>query len=373
MTSWQMVGLLGWLALTVALVVLLRQRRALLRAYRERDAATATAAQRLRELEVSTERLVIARELHDVVGHNLSLINVQSGMALQQVENKSAKAAGTVAEIKTTSRNALEDVQALRHAIQSVEPAEPARPERERPRDADPGGRGEREKRARRTGFGRRDRAVGAGPAEGPDRGGRNPAPPAAPAPPPREPDPTMSELEELLRKPRLAGLTVHTKVIGTAGSLPAAIDEAATQIVTESLANVIRHAPNAEATVTVRFTADSVDLTIDNTRPTGKPEHTGPTRGMGIIAMRERTHALGGALTAGPKPSGGFRVAARLPSRPLRIAIDPDKMPRSRPGAGSGSGSGPDENKRATPSSDRPVIRGKSPDRVETGPTTTD
>lgn len=373
MTSWQMAGLLGWLALTVALVVLLRQRRALLRAYRERDAATATAAQRLRELEVSTERLVIARELHDVVGHNLSLINVQSGMALQQVENKSAKAARTVAEIKTTSRNALEDVQALRHAIQSVEPAEPARPERERPRDADPGVRGEREKRARRSSFGRRDRAVAAGPAEGPDRGGRNPAPPAAPAPPPREPDPTMSELEELLRKPRQAGLTVHTKVIGTAGSLPAAIDEAATQIVTESLANVIRHAPNAEATVTVRFTADSVDLTIDNTRPTGKPEHTGPTRGMGIIAMRERTHALGGALTAGPKPSGGFRVAARLPSRPLRIAIDPDKMPRSRPGSGSGSGARPDENKRATPSSDRPGVRGRSPDRVETGPTTTD
>ncbi|MFI1463016.1 sensor histidine kinase [Nocardia carnea] len=371
MTNWQMFGLLGWLALTVALVVLLRQRRALLQVYRERDAATATAAQRLRELEVSTERLVIARELHDVVGHNLSLINVQSGMALQQVENKSAKAAGTVAEIKTTSRNALEDVQALRHAIQSVEPAEPARPDRERRRDPDPGARGEREKRARRGGFGRRDRAGGAGPAGAPEQAGRSSSPPAAPAPPPREPDPTMSDLEELLRKPRLAGLTVHTKVIGTAGSLPGAIDEAATQIITESLANVIRHAPSAEATVTVRFTTDSVDLTVDNTRPTGKPEQTGPTRGMGIIAMRERTHALGGALTAGPKPSGGFRVAARLPSRPLRIAFDPDKAPRSR--AGTGSGSGSDETKRTTPSSDRPAVRGKSPDRVETGPTTTD
>ncbi|NKY35986.1 sensor histidine kinase [Nocardia speluncae] len=365
MTSWQMVGLLGWLALTAALVVLLRQRRALLRVHRERDAATATAAQRLGELEVSTERLVIARELHDVVAHNLSLINVQSGMALQQVENKSAKAAGTVAEIKTTSRNALEDVQALRHAIQSVEPAEPARPDRERPGDSG----AEREKRARRGGFGRRDRSGITGPAGITEPAGRSASPPAAPAPPPREPDPTMSDLEELLRKPRLAGLTVHTKVVGTAGSLPAAIDEAATQIITESLANVTRHAPSAEATVTVRFTADSVDLTIDNTRPTGKPEHTGPTRGMGIIAMRERTHALGGALTAGPKPSGGFRVAARLPSRPLRIAIDPDKTPRSRAGMGSGS----DENKRTTTSSDRSAIRGNSPERVETGPVTTD
>ncbi|WP_280420670.1 sensor histidine kinase [Nocardia carnea] len=362
MTSWQMVGLLGWLALAAALVVLLRQRRTLLRVYQERDAATATAAQRLRELEVSTERLVIARELHDVVAHNLSLINVQSGMALQQVENKSAKAAGTVAEIKTTSRNALEDVQALRHAIQSVEPAEPARPVRERPRDSDPASRGEREKRVRRNGFGRRDRAGAAGATGAPEQAGRNASPPAAPSPPPREPDPTMSDLEELLRKPRLTGLTVHTKVIGTAGSLPAAIDEAATQIVTESLANVIRHAPNAEATVTVRFTADSVDLTIDNTRPTGKPEHTGPTRGMGIIAMRERTHALGGALTAGPKPSGGFRVAARLPSRPLRIAIDPDKAPTARVGPG-------EKKQRPAPSS----ARSSSSEPVETGPAPTE
>ncbi|MBF6349795.1 sensor histidine kinase [Nocardia flavorosea] len=353
MTSWQMVGLLGWLALAAALVVLLRQRRALLRVYRERDAATATAAQRLRELEVSTERLVIARELHDVVAHNLSLINVQSGMALQQVENKSAKAAGTVAEIKTTSRNALEDVQALRHAIQSVEPAGPARPDRERPCDPDPVVRSEREKRVRRSGFGRRDRVGATGVGGGPEQAGESASAPAAAAPPPREPDPTMSDLEELLRKPRLAGLTVHARVIGTAGSLPGAIDEAATQIVTESLANVIRHAPNAEATVTVRFTTDSVDLTIDNTRPTGKPEHTGPTRGMGIIAMRERTHALGGALTAGPKPSGGFRVAARLPSRPLRIAMDPDKASRARAGA--------DDKQRTAPSGDR--------EPIETGP----
>jgi hypothetical protein len=58
----------------------------------------------------------------------------------------------------------------------------------------------------------------------------------------------------------------------------------------------------------------------------------------MGIIAMRERTHALGGALTAGPKPSGGYRVAARLPSRPLRIAIDPDARPRARKEVGDNS-----------------------------------
>lgn len=334
MTSWEMVGLLGWVALAAALFELLRHRRLLAQTRQALDTAERTAARQQRELEVGTERLLIARELHDVVGHNLSLINVQAGMALQQVENKSAKAAGTVAEIKTTSRNALEDVQALRHAIQAVEPASgpPAQPPRhDGPGDAEDIGPREHAKRSRRGGFGRRDRP-GADRTQANGSGGSRPPTAAqAPSPPPREPDPTMSDLDELLRKPRLAGLTVHTRVLGTPDSLPAAIDEAATQIVQESLANVVRHAPGSEATVTVRYTADSVDLTVDNTRPTGKPEHAGPTRGMGIIAMRERTHALGGALTAGPKPSGGYRVAARLPSRPLRIAIDPDARPRTR------------------------------------------
>ncbi|WP_063035306.1 sensor histidine kinase [Nocardia grenadensis] len=334
MTGWQMVGLLGWVALAAALFEVLRHRRLLAQTRQALDTAERMAARQQRELEVGTERLLIARELHDVVGHNLSLINVQAGMALQQVENKSAKAAGTVAEIKTTSRNALEDVQALRHAIQAVEPLSgaPAQPPPDHdPADAADIGPRERARRSRRGGFGRRDRpGVDRSRANG-SSAGRPPAATQAPSPPPREPDPTMSDLDELLRKPRLAGLTVHTRVLGTPDSLPAAIDEAATQIVQESLANVVRHAPGSEATVTVRYTGDSVDLTVDNTRPTGKPEHAGPTRGMGIIAMRERTHALGGGLTAGPKPSGGYRVAARLPSRPLRIAIDPDARPPTR------------------------------------------
>lgn len=335
MTSWQMVGLLSWLALAAALVEVLRHRRMLGQARQALDAAERTVAQQQRDLEVSAERLLIARELHDVVGHNLSLINVQAGMALQQVENKSAKAAGTVAEIKSTSRNALEDVQALRHAIQAVDPAPgpPARTPGDHPADDRDTRPSESEKRSRRGGFGRRERPSADRSPRNAGHAGRPPAAPVAPGPPPREPDPTMSDLDELLRKPRLAGLTVHTRVLGTPDSLPAAIDDAATQIVQESLANVVRHAPGAEATVTVRYTADSVDLTVDNTRPAGRPEHAGPTRGMGIITMRERTHALGGALTAGPKPSGGYRVAARLPSRPLRIAIDPDARPRTRKG----------------------------------------
>ncbi|MGW0183735.1 sensor histidine kinase [Nocardia sp. NPDC003345] len=357
MTSWQVIGLLGWVALAGVLIELVRQRRMLRVLRRKLDAADRTVARQRQELEVDSERLLIARELHDVVAHNLSLINVQSGMALQQVENKSAKAAGTVAEIKTTSRNALEDVQALRHAIQAVEAAAPASTTESSTTPPRPADRRTREKRSRRSGFGRWDRPgamIRPAAAEVDDR----PAPAASP-PPPREPDPTLADLDELLRKPRATGLTVQTRVLGTATPLPGAIDEAAAQIVRESLANVILHAPGSEATVTVRYTTDSVDLTVDNTRPTGKPEHTGPTRGMGIIAMREQAHALGGALTAGPKPSGGYRVAARLPSRPLRVAADPDAPVRSRAGS--------EPNKRIP----APAGRESPSERVETGPTT--
>ncbi|MEU4316782.1 histidine kinase [Nocardia sp. NPDC024068] len=360
MTSWQMVGLLGWLALAGALIELVRQRRALVTLRRELGAAGRTVARQRQESEVDTERLLIARELHDVVAHNLSLINVQSGMALQQVENKSAKAAGTVAEIKTTSRNALEDVQALRHAIQAVEAAAPEPTTESSTAPPRPADRRTREKRSRRGGFGRRERP---GTMSRPAAAAADDRPvPAAPPPPPREPDPTLADLDELLRKPRATGLTVQTRVLGTPATLPGAIDDAATQIVRESLANVILHAPGSEATVTVRYSGDSVDLTVDNTRPTGKPEHTGPTRGMGIIAMREQTHALGGALTAGPKPSGGYRVAARLPSRPLRVAADPDAPLRSRA----------ESNKRIpAPDADRSAGRENPSERVETGPTT--
>ncbi|WP_369009327.1 ATP-binding protein, partial [Nocardia barduliensis] len=135
--------------------------------------------------------------------------------------------------------------------------------------------------------------------------------------PAPRAPAaPGIGDLDELLQRPRTAGLTVNTRVIGTPQQLPSVIDVAAARIVQESLTNVLRHAPGAEATVTVRYTADSVDITVDNTRPTSATARSGTSGGNGIIGMRERTHALGGALTAGPRPSGGFRVAARLPTQ---------------------------------------------------------
>ncbi|WP_342216904.1 sensor histidine kinase, partial [Nocardia brasiliensis] len=147
----------------------------------------------------------------------------------------------------------------------------------------------------------------------------------------PRAPAPSIGDLDALLQRARAAGLAVDTKIIGTPQQLPSVIDVAGARIIQESLTNVVRHAPGAQASVTVRYAAQSVDITVDNSRPAAATPKSGPGGGNGILGMRERTHALGGALTAGPRPSGGFRVAARLPLQPMEPS-ERKPPPTSRP-----------------------------------------
>lgn len=347
---WQAIGLMAWLMVLVGVAEGIRQRRAVLEARRQRAEAARRSVQAQRRRQASEERLAIARELHDVLAHSLSLINVQSSVALELFHTKPQQAATALAAIKSTSKDALVDVHALLQAIRSGAPVdgtadsdddrswetddrsdpapEPAsgcgrlfgkRPYREERSSRDRSRRQDTDGYTADAGdngpIGRRLVAV-PDPVPGPARGGMNRP---APSPAPRSPAPSIADLDELLRHSRTAGLPVHIRVLGDACPLPSVIDVAAARIIQESLTNVIRHAPGAEATVTVRYSTESVDLTIDNTRPTGKSERSA-SGGNGIIGMRERAHALGGALTAGPRPSGGFRVAARLPSRPLGV-----------------------------------------------------
>lgn len=126
----------------------------------------------------------------------------------------------------------------------------------------------------------------------------------------------TIAQPEDLVHASRAAGLVVHTRVLGPTRPVSEAIDAAATRIVHESLTNVLHHAPGAEATVTVRYAPEYLDLAIDNTRPDPAAENTTDeyANDFEITAMNDRLRGLGGALTGGPRPSGGFRVAARLP-----------------------------------------------------------
>ncbi|MFF0631195.1 sensor histidine kinase [Nocardia sp. NPDC004151] len=270
-SAWQEFGLLAWLFLLAAAAEGLRQRRVALiaRLQRAEAAAREEQAERQRaraqhalesaerEQRVTEERLAIARELHDVLAHSLSLINVQSSVALELFERKPEQAATALAAIKTASKDALGEVNALLRSI----------------------------------------------------RGG------TATVAAPTTPTIGITDLEKLTGPARAAGLEVHTMVTGGPRRLPAVVDVAAARIVQESLTNVVRHAPGASVLVTVHYAAERLQLTIDNTRPTRQPAPQSPSGGHGITGMTERAHALGGQLSAEPKADGGFRVKARLPT----------------------------------------------------------
>ncbi|WP_280484103.1 sensor histidine kinase [Nocardia farcinica] len=325
----------GWLVVLVAAAEAVRVRRAMARLREERFDAARRAEAAQRERFACEERLTAARELHDVLAHSLSLINVQSSVALELFERKPMQARSALAAIKKASKDSLDEVHALLPTIRrgpfagplaDDKTADPDRPRRPGKRGGVSGRLGLPVDRTRHDREPRRD----------PRRT------PAEPAPAPRAPEPGLADLDALVQRARATGLTVQIKVVGDPVELPEAIDAAAAGIVQESLTNVIRHAVGATATVTVRYTAESVDITVDNGRPAG-PQTRSPGAGNGIIGMRERAHALGGALTAGPRPSGGYRVAARLP---VRVAPTP-------PTAAGNGGGAPDPS-----GADRPVER---------------
>ncbi|MEV4239558.1 MULTISPECIES: histidine kinase [unclassified Nocardia] len=292
---WLAFGMIAWLGILVAIAEGIRQRKAVLVARRQRAEAARRDEEAQRERRASEERLAIARELHDVLAHSLSLINVQSSVALELFDKKPEQAESALAAIKTASKDALAEVHTLLHAIRSGGPTLGAAEVRDS--DLAPG------PESTPAQFQRvQDNSVAHG---------LETRPPA-----PRSPAPSIEDLDALLQRTRAAGLTVDTRIIGTAHKLPSVVDVAAARIIQESLTNVVRHAPGAPAAVTIRYAADSVEITIDNARATGTQSKSGASGGNGILGMRERAHALGGQLIAGPRPSGGYRVVARLPSQ---------------------------------------------------------
>ncbi|MBF6473334.1 sensor histidine kinase [Nocardia abscessus] len=318
---WQIFALMAWLAVLLLAAEGIRQRKAVLVERKQRAEAARRDEEAQRERRASEERLAIARELHDVLAHGLSMINVQSSVALELLDKRPEQAETALTAIKNASRDALAEVHSLLHTIRSgTAPAAADEQPATDGADAEETGR----RRTRRSARNRNSAAVERISSDG-DRPEESAEAVAEPPPAPRAPAPSIGDLDDLLQRPRATGLTVNTRILGTPQQLPSVIDVAAARIVQESLTNVLRHAPGADATVTVRYTADSVDITVDNTRPTSATSRSGTSGGNGIIGMRERTHALGGALTAGPRPSGGFRVAARLPTRtPERGATTP-------------------------------------------------
>ncbi|ADD41731.1 sensor histidine kinase [Stackebrandtia nassauensis] len=234
----------GWCVATVAVGVTVHDRMALLAETKRRAAETA-----LRE--AAQERLRIARDVHDVVGHHLSLINVQASAALHRIDKDPGQAETALATIKTTSSQTLGE---LRKTLDVL-----------RQSDEEP----------------------------------------------PTTPTPGLADIEALFDGVRSAGMTVDHHVDGEPRELPVEVDLACYRIVQEALTNVVKHANATRVTIRLAYRDDTIDLAITDD---GVAEPPTTTSGHGIRGMTERAQALGGELSAEPTRTG-FTVHATLPA----------------------------------------------------------
>ncbi|HEY8472035.1 MAG TPA: sensor histidine kinase [Natronosporangium sp.] len=214
-----------------------------------RERARVRAEQQRRQ--ASEERLRIAQELHDVIGHHLSLINVQAGVGLHLMDSRPEQARAALSTIKQASAEALREVRSVLATLHEAGEAAP------------------------------------------------------------RTPPPGLDRLAELTGD---AGLPVRTTTVGERRPLPAEVDRAAYRIVREALTNVRRHAgAGATATVRIEYRPAELLVRVDDDGGGAAPADGPVIEGTGIGGMRERAAALGGSLTAG-RWRTGFRVEARLP-----------------------------------------------------------
>jgi signal transduction histidine kinase len=228
-----------------------RQRALRLSAVEDRAVALEGELEREAELAAAQERARIARELHDVVAHGLSLMVVQAEAAEEMLARSPEAAAEPLHRVQRTGREALGEMRRLLGVLRTADSA-----------------------------------------------------------PTSTVPQPSLRRLPELVREAAGAGLPVEVAVIGEPEELPAGRELAAFRIVQEALTNVRRHAHASAARVELTYTPASlrIDVTDDGQGPAGG--HAGH----GLIGMRERAALYGGTLDAGPGAGGGFRVTAVLP-----------------------------------------------------------
>jgi signal transduction histidine kinase len=234
----------------------LRTRRAYVAQLEDRAARLERERDQDRQLAADQERSRIARELHDVVAHDVSVIAIQAGAARTIQASQPQAAAQALALIETTARRTLVELSQLLGVLRKSDGTSPE-----------------------------------------------------------RNPQPGIEQLMALVAELRAAGLSVDLAVVGEAKPLPPAIDLSAYRIVQEATTNVLKHAHAHHLEIRVRYSPDDLGLEIldDGVGKNGAPSASGH----GIIGMRERVALFGGGLSAGPRPGGGFAVVARLPINP--------------------------------------------------------
>ncbi|CAM5538983.1 two-component sensor histidine kinase [Streptomyces avidinii] len=213
------------------------------------------------------ERSRIARELHDVVAHHMSVISIQAQVAPHLVENPSEELKENLAGIRENALEALTELRRVLGVLRSEHPDDPATRQ---------------------------------------------------------HPQPTLAELEGLVDNVRGAGLDVTTEIAGIRRPLTPGVELTAYRIVQEALSNALRHAPGSRVEVGIAYGPRDLHLCVANTAPT-RTAPSSPGAGHGLLGMRERAGMLGGELAAGPRPDGGYEVSAVLPMDPQELSAVPD------------------------------------------------
>jgi signal transduction histidine kinase len=210
---------------------------------------------------IAEERARIARELHDVVSHAISVSVLQARGARATLGTDDDQVRQALDAIEQTNTAALSDMRRLLAVL----------------RDVEPDGRDEESGHA---------------------------------------PQPSLTHLDGLLDRVRCSGLPVELEVTGTAGGIPPGVDLSAYRIVQEALTNVVKHAAPARATVRLDYGDDILRVTVsdDGTRKPANGRPANGRTGQGLLGIRERVAVVGGSVEAGPLAGGGFRVSARLP-----------------------------------------------------------
>jgi signal transduction histidine kinase len=247
--------LAGWLIAGFVLGEVSRSRREYIAEVEQR----ALDAERSRDEEArrraGEERLRIARELHDILAHSISVINVQAGVAVHLLDKQPEQARAAIVTINETSKEAMRELRVTLGVLRQADEVDS------------------------------------------------------------RAPAPGLERLGELLQTARATGLEVSVTTTDGATPLPPAADLAAYRIVQESLTNVTRHAHASRVEIAIRREAGAVEVTVDDDGR-GIPAGSAALAGNGLTGMRERAASVGGELEAAPRPEGGFRVRAWLPTR---------------------------------------------------------
>ncbi|MFD5426705.1 sensor histidine kinase [Streptomyces sp. NPDC127084] len=242
----------------------LRTRRAYLAQLEERAARLEQEREAQSKVAVAAERARIARELHDVVAHNVSVMVVQADGAAYVMDTAPDQARQALETISTTGRQALAEMRRLLGVLRT---------------------------------------------SDAPESGEY-------------VPQPDVQQIEDLVERVREAGLAVDFKIEGTPRSLPSGVELTAYRIVQEALTNTRKHGgPDTAASVRLVYFDDGLGLLVeDDGRGASREMYEdggADGKGHGLIGMRERVGMVGGTLDAGPRPGGGFRISALLPLKP--------------------------------------------------------